>query len=276
MKEKLLYRFFVKIRQLIVENWKCILASIIFLSLVPAIVNFLVTTKAFFIPRFFGFVTSDTKSAWIGFYGSIIGGGITLVGVAWTIVDQNKKRKEDIQDAVKPIIVSEDCSDEKLIEREDCPGDSIVFRFTISYKNVGKGILYNPSLYNIIFTIDEVPITTISPSLPVLSYLDVTSSAKQHISVTLDQEIRSELYNRLKDRGNTLKIKAVIYVGGNDIFGRTFITKLVYTRGITWFSPQEIELGLSCGNLYSEVLFDEKDISEALKNRDWRYGIHTI
>lgn len=32
---------------------------------------------------------------WISFWGSIFGGLLTLIGVAWTINDQNKKRKED-------------------------------------------------------------------------------------------------------------------------------------------------------------------------------------
>lgn len=42
------------------------------------------------------FDTINTKeSDWISFWGSIFGGLLTLIGVAWTINDQNKKRKED-------------------------------------------------------------------------------------------------------------------------------------------------------------------------------------
>ena len=42
-----------------------------------------------------GFITSEHYDAWISFYGSIIGGILTVLGVWWTFMDQDKKRKEE-------------------------------------------------------------------------------------------------------------------------------------------------------------------------------------
>ena len=42
-----------------------------------------------------GFITVEHYDAWISFFGAIIGGSLTLFGVWWTIIEQQKSRKED-------------------------------------------------------------------------------------------------------------------------------------------------------------------------------------
>ena len=39
--------------------------------------------------------TVGTSDGWLGYYGGVIGGLMTLIGVWWTITDQSHKRKED-------------------------------------------------------------------------------------------------------------------------------------------------------------------------------------
>ena len=71
---------------------KFLVITLIVLSLfgfIPPFINFVVSTKT---P--WGFITEDKQDTWINFYGAIIGGGITLAGVAWTIVEQRKQLKE--------------------------------------------------------------------------------------------------------------------------------------------------------------------------------------
>lgn len=67
-----------------------LLISMFLLFFVPPFVNFIVST-----PSLFGFILVDEKSEWVSFYGSIIGGALTLVGVGWTISYTESVRKRD-------------------------------------------------------------------------------------------------------------------------------------------------------------------------------------
>lgn len=248
--------------------------AVILFILLPPCVNFLVNTEAFIFPSFFGFITAETKDTWISFFGAIIGGGLTLLGVAWTIIDQNNKRREDAKDAVKPILVSGNVTHEVIKGIKNDVSGTKIYECIFNYKNVGKGILYNPGLYDIICTIDDVPVTAVQPPIPVLSCVDIGASVENNIMITLEPETLRQFYERLKGRGNTFLLKIVLYVGGNDMYGRTTITKLVYTKHITWGAPLEIELELFTGKLVSEILFDENEISKIIENRNWKYNAY--
>jgi len=52
------------------------------------IINWLINTSTFILPNILGVIASEHQDAWIGFHGAIIGGIITLAGVAWTIHNQ--------------------------------------------------------------------------------------------------------------------------------------------------------------------------------------------
>lgn len=67
-----------------------LLLSVFLLFFMPPFVNFIVST-----PSLFGFILADEKSEWISFYGSIIGGALTLAGVGWTISYTESIRKRD-------------------------------------------------------------------------------------------------------------------------------------------------------------------------------------
>lgn len=79
-----------KIIRLYKENGPFLTIIILVILLCPFIVNFIVTTES---PL--GFINSTNRDAWISFFGALIGGAMTLIGVWWTIKDQDKKRKED-------------------------------------------------------------------------------------------------------------------------------------------------------------------------------------
>lgn len=50
-----------------------------------------------------GFLKPGSESQWIGFYGAVIGGALTLLGVWWTIYYQNQKEKSKNQLIAKPV-----------------------------------------------------------------------------------------------------------------------------------------------------------------------------
>lgn len=149
-----------------------------------------------------------------------------------------------------------------------------IFECSFTYKNVGKGILYNPGLYDIVCTIDNVPVTNVQPPIPIRSYVDIGESVENNISIKLLPDTLQQFYDRLKGRGNTFLLKIALHVGGDDMYGRTTITKLIYTKHITWGSPLDIELELFTGKLVSEILFDTEEISKIVENRSWHYKVY--
>ena len=203
--------------------------------------------------------------------GAIIGGAITLIGVAWTIIDQNKKRTEDMKDMSRPIIVSTKCDYEKVKNIKNDTSGTKIIECVFPVKNAGKGMLYNPNLYNIVCKIDDVLIESVNPSIPVASYLDINDSLQYDIMISLKPEMLQKLYDRLKGRGNTLRLRMTLHVGGNDMYGRTIITELLYCLDITFDSAKEIDLGITTGNLTSKVLFNKKDIDRVKRNRNYKY-----
>lgn len=69
---------------------KMLVISIFFLLTMPLIVNYIIKT-----PSKFGFINEVNMSAWISFYGSVVGGLLTLVGVVYTINKQDEFNKLD-------------------------------------------------------------------------------------------------------------------------------------------------------------------------------------
>lgn len=243
------------------------------LLFIAPLINWIIKTDAFILPQFFGFVTNENESSWIGFFGAIIGGGIAFAGVAWTIIDTNRKRAEDMKNMSRPIITSTKCEYEKIKSIKNDTSGTKIIECILPIKNVGKGALYNLTLYNITCKIDDVPIESVNPDIPVLSHLDINESSKYDIMIILSSEVLKNLYKRLKGRGNTLTMEMSLYIGGNDMYGRTTITELFYCLDITFDSEKEIELGIPMGNLTSRVLFDDKEIHQIIKNKNNKYSV---
>lgn len=42
-----------------------------------------------------GFISTEKQGVWIGFYGALLSGALTLLGVGWTIEYTEKARKDD-------------------------------------------------------------------------------------------------------------------------------------------------------------------------------------
>ncbi|WP_417076308.1 hypothetical protein [Holdemania filiformis] len=72
------------------------------LILLPFIV-FAITT----VPTPWGFINETNREAWIGYYGAIIGGALTLGGVWWTLTEQEKERNEKMKVEYKPALILE-------------------------------------------------------------------------------------------------------------------------------------------------------------------------
>jgi len=98
----------------------CMIAiySILVLVFIPPLINMIVTIKN---PLGLGFITEANRGDWINFYGSIIGGGVTMLALYITIKhekkmriedkeEQEKKRIEDLAIQLRPLIKTTDIS----------------------------------------------------------------------------------------------------------------------------------------------------------------------
>lgn len=72
------------------------------LILLPFVV-FAITT----ISTPWGFINDTNREAWIGYYGAIIGGALTLGGVWWTIKKQEEEKKMEFDINNCPLLTAE-------------------------------------------------------------------------------------------------------------------------------------------------------------------------
>lgn len=121
------------------------------------------------------FINESNYDAWIGYYGAIIGGALTLGGVWWTINDTEEKRKEDLYSSHKPflevtpieskyspdyfnfntkwkmnIYIKDNCDDEHFIVFNND------FLTSIKIKNVGLGMAKNIIFSDYHYTFFEI------------------------------------------------------------------------------------------------------------------------
>lgn len=99
----------------------------IIIFIVPQIIHFLVYT-----PSSFGFIKHGEESQWIGFFGSIIGGAFTLLGVILTINFEKKSRYE----SEYPILIA--CTDKTDYTITHPYGNKKKLKLDLKIKNVGS------------------------------------------------------------------------------------------------------------------------------------------
>lgn len=117
-----------KIIRLCRVNGRFLVIVILVVLICPFIVNFIVTTES---P--FGFINSSNREAWISFFGALIGGTMTLIGVRWTILDQSKKRQNDLAIQYRPILQSFPSEVGFRVMDND------IVSIEIEFKNKGRG-----------------------------------------------------------------------------------------------------------------------------------------
>ena len=112
---------------------KIIIFAILFVLLTPLIVNFIVETSNFW---GFNFINNSNKDTWITFFGSIIGGGATLISVLLTINNQEMQRKIDLAIQYKPVLsIMFDTPHTNTLENfESGTGKKITYNGKISLK----------------------------------------------------------------------------------------------------------------------------------------------
>lgn len=113
------------------KNYKSFLLILIFtlmlLFLGAPLFNAIATNK-----WSLNFINEKNYDAWIGYYGSITGGALTLGGVWWTIKDNNSQRHKDLAIQYKPVF------DLNHITLEKDTTDSML-KLEFNIQNLGRG-----------------------------------------------------------------------------------------------------------------------------------------
>lgn len=112
-----------KIRSLVL----LIFGIFIIMFIIPQFIHFFVYT-----PSPFGFIKPGEESQWISFFGSIIGGAFTLLGVILTINFEKKSRYE----SEYPILIV--CADEKNYAITHPNKNKKQLKIDLKIKNVGS------------------------------------------------------------------------------------------------------------------------------------------
>ena len=99
---------------------KYMLIVVLILIFLPLSVYFILIT-----PSRFGIIDRSDVGAWMGYYGAVSGGAVTLTGVWFTIKQQEKSNKQDKAIQFKPILDITDISHSKDMT---------------SYREVGLGV----------------------------------------------------------------------------------------------------------------------------------------
>lgn len=113
---------------------KILISFFFFIISSSVIIQWLVTVPN---PLGLGFITPESQDTWINFFGAVIGGGVTLVGVWWTIKNQEEQRRNDLAIQYRPIIIFNN-DDFQANEQAD---QQIIFHLKLL--NVGRGEAMN-------------------------------------------------------------------------------------------------------------------------------------
>jgi len=127
------------------QNWKDLLFNLIIISygLCIFICSGLMTMY---------FVGLSCNKEWLSFWGAIIGGLLTLIGVLWTIKAQEQQRREDLAAQYRPMLLIE-----PLNKQYSQPGN-----IELKYTNVGRGEALNVT-YKILEESNYLSINKIAP-----------------------------------------------------------------------------------------------------------------
>ena len=109
----------------------------------------------------FHFINENNYDAWIGYYGSILGGALTLGGVWWTIKDQEMQRIKNLSIQYRPLLKESYYEKKELNIGEnyrgllwivDCENTSsdmsdLTIFGIIELKNIGSGTAKNITMH---------------------------------------------------------------------------------------------------------------------------------
>ena len=140
------------------------------------------------------FINENNYDAWIGYYGSVLGGALTLGGVWWTIKEQDNQRKEDKRIEYKPIIQIKNHYKDAIINNNIL---TVYYEITNIGRGEAKYIDFNLQPY--FFkenNIDKYPLKLLQYQITNLDILNINET--KNIRVNIDvSPIDFENYNKL-------------------------------------------------------------------------------
>lgn len=170
--------------------------SVVKFLLILIFIVFIITITTYSLVMIFGYDSADS-SQWISFLGSIIGGSLTLVGVAWTIRYEKEERENKLKLDYRPVIYSDEneeiyafIEDDSYKLKNQKSEKIIKFLFTIENKGRGEAcsIIINPK-GNLKF------IGTNGIDLVNIDILPKNGTKKVEFRCIYEKDIESKLHN---------------------------------------------------------------------------------
>lgn len=158
---------------------------IIILAIAIFILPFIILSKSCI-----GIINPEDSQTVLGYFGSVIGGALTLFGVWWTINDQDKKRKKELSIEFMPYLIID-------FDQQLCGNIHPSIDFYI--KNLGRGEAIDVIIdLNIESTFNKPHSTTCSYQFP--KHINkIPKDASINIPVTLYENSKEAVYH---EKGN--------------------------------------------------------------------------
>ena len=240
-----------------------VISVFIFIALfiIPPIIKKIFDIPALF--SFFGFVDENTKSAWIGYFGSILGGAFTLGGVWWTLNTQRKEKKEEFLINNCPLVVFNYNLVKSLINY-DCSENNLSVSFTIlgSIKLLNdipaNSFKYIGNTFSIDKSSSHFSINNLSKNK------DYLKSCDDKIYVECKVNIK-DAFTLNRDWNGKNKINTILYFSFKNIYGYEYILKLNHV--LTYKPENENKYGYSPfqRDVYPSIIYKELEIAKLKK-----------
>lgn len=176
-------------------------------------------------------IVREHKDSWISYYGAIIGGGLTLFGVWWTITENKKdlkeqqnrldeQRKEDLAIQYKPYLI---LTQNKKIDLNAYDifimtnNNTHPLNETVILKNIGRG---EAIINDIQIKVNKEPIAEL---LKIKTAVE-TSYVNSNITTALTISISADFYSLEKERPD---IDCDIIIKYTDLFEKYYYTETI-------------------------------------------------
>lgn len=218
-----------------------------------AVILFIVIPILIYLPSPMGIIPRNEAGNVLGYYGAVLGGAMTLGGVAWTIYDQKKQWADERRVSIQPLLYafpSTTCDVENFLSAEPDISISINISYAdaekytetklslrmspqyLNIENIGRGELYNI----FIARIENLEIRNFDSEKPIQEELTVSVSTdfnEDENFIYIDGVMTIPIVLFIIPKQHTMLEPADIFISFDVVFSFMDAMKNKYEQSIT-------------------------------------------